>query len=192
VSGTRAEDRLNASGAVPVTFTPSAATDSIAYALAFRALRSPPTTSSTGNFILIRHDVDENGNPLAAGAFDPAHDLDAGGTPTRTYAIYLHGRNGSVQAAFAARAIAPNAIVGTVVRRGDFIMRTGDTGISFNNHLHMHVCSGPDVGTGPPVANSAVGNSIPFVFRDVENIVRGTNGVPFRLNFYTSSTNRTS
>ena len=191
VAGTRIEDRLNASGAVAVTFSPNAATDSIAYALAFRALRSPPTLSNTGNFVLIRHDVDADGNPLAAGVFDPVHDRDAGGTPTRTYAIYLHGRNGSVQAAFATRGIAPNAIVGTVVRRGDFIMRVGDTGISFNNHLHMHVCPGPDVGTGPPVANSNVGNSIPFVYRDVENSVRGTDGVPFKLNFYTSTTERT-
>jgi hypothetical protein len=77
------------------------------------------------------------------------------------------------------------------VRRGDFIMRCGDTGISFHNHLHMGVGPGPDVGNAPPVANANVGNSIPFVFRDVENTVRGTDGVPFKLNFYTSSTQRT-
>jgi murein DD-endopeptidase MepM/ murein hydrolase activator NlpD len=103
----------------------------------------------------------------------------------------LHGRNGSVQAAFGTRGIAPGAIIGTVVRRGDFIMRCGDTGISFHNHLHMGVGAGPDVNNAPPVANANVGNSLPFVFRDVEYAVGGTNGVLSKLNYYTSSTQPT-
>jgi hypothetical protein len=188
VAATRGEELTTTGGAVAATFTPNAATaGSIAYALAFRALRGTATANNGANFVLIRHDRDEAGNLLAAGTFDP-HDVGAGGAGIRTYALYLHGRQGSVQEAFGSRGIPPGAIMGAAVRRGDWIIRCGDTGISFHNHLHMDVGPGPDVGTPPPVALAAVGNSVPFVFRDVENTIRGTDGVPHKLNFYTSTT----
>jgi murein DD-endopeptidase MepM/ murein hydrolase activator NlpD len=50
---------------------------------------------------------------------------------------------------------------GTPVTQGDLIALAGDTGMSFHNHLHMHVL--PDDGTGVPSTVFA----IPFVFRDM-------------------------
>jgi hypothetical protein len=73
-------------------------------------------------------------------------------------------------------------------------MLAGDTGISFHNHLHMHVVAGPAPPAAPPVPGTgAVSNlplqTIPFVFREVTNLF-GTDGVPQALTYYTSDNPR--
>lgn len=136
------------------------------------------TDSDNWNFVLIRHD--EPGDPLAG------HDLDEGGVAVTTYAMYGHGRNGSVRSVFNARGVADADIIGTRVLRGQVIMLAGSTGNSLHNHLHIDVRPGP----APPAAGSppvlARGNlfdrTIPFIFRDVT----GEGGVPHSFNYYTS------
>jgi hypothetical protein len=135
------------------------------------------------NFIAIKHDVDES---LAA-AVPHAHDLGlGGGTPIPTVAVYGHGLPGSVTAAFGDHlpAVPTAAIVGTKVRQGMPIMRAGDTGISFNNHLHLHVV--PDPG-GDYRVYGGWGDTIPFVFSDED---APSNGVLKHFTFYTSGNTR--
>lgn len=157
--------------------------------------------NAQANFVRIRHDQD--GGPIAG------HDRDENGA-TITYASYLHGRQGSVTAAFPGGittvldARANPSLTPTTVARGQVIMGAGDTGKSFHNHLHMEVH--PDNGSDDPNRNV----SLPFVFREVgdrplekavlvlgllahpENIHRVVRlfqnpaGVPTRFNFYTS------
>jgi hypothetical protein len=135
------------------------------------------------NFIAIRHDLDDS---LSAALPDATHDKGPGGTVVTTYAIYGHGRKNSVRELFGDRAVLPGAIIGTQVRRGDRIIRCGDTGISFHNHLHMMVQEGPAAGS--PVDRSTLPDAtLPFVFRDVTHFI-GRDGVCKNLNFYTSST----
>lgn len=143
------------------------------------------TTSDSWNFIAIRHDCDDAGNPLPVP--DATHDQGPGGTPVRTYAIYGHGRKDSVRELFGARGIAETAIIGSKVKRGDRIIRAGDTGISFHNHLHMMVQEGPDVATAPLDRSQYSDPTIPFVFKDVTHLI-GRDGVCKNLNFYKSST----
>jgi hypothetical protein len=135
----------------------------------------------TWNFIAIRHDVDDAGNALAP---NPDHDRGPGGTVVTTYALYGHGRYGSVRAAFNARGVAPDAIIGTAVKRGHLIMKAGSTGVSFHNHVHLDVRKGPAAGS--PIRWSTLGQTIPFVFSDC----REDDGRPRRLNFYSSSNTR--
>lgn len=134
-------------------------------------------TTGPWNFVRVRHDVDDAGNPLGP---NPEHDRDAGGAVVRTYAEYGHGRTNSVTAAMGATPVAGT----TTVRQGDPIMLAGDTGRSFHNHLHMHVR--PDDGTGNPDTN----RTIPFVFADVAHDWRELGlrdpGVPYRFNSYTA------
>ena len=135
------------------------------------------------NFIAIKHDVDES---LAAAA-PHAHDLGlGGGTPIPTVAVYGHGMPGSITAAFGDHlpAVPTAAIVGTKVKQGMPIMRAGDTGISFNNHLHLHVV--PDPG-GDYRAYGGWGDTIPFVFSDED---APSNGVLKHFTFYTSGNTR--
>jgi hypothetical protein len=153
------------------------------------------------NFIAIRHDVDDAGNALA---IDQRFDLGPGGVPVRTIAIYGHGRKNSVTTALNINGLTPPARSGgfaavdssvpaVKVKRGMPIMLAGSTGVSFNNHLHMHVIPdpGPDPGGGALVPTDFVGNgnSMPFVFADVDRFFT-PKGVPMRLNFYSSSTER--
>jgi hypothetical protein len=151
------------------------------------------TTSQQWNFITIRHDRDDNGNLLANS--DPTHDLGPGGAQVWTYAVYGHGRQNSVREAFAQKLgipsanITPAQIIGRTVRRGEPIMLAGDTGISFHNHLHMHVLTGPPPPTVPVSRGMLSAFTIPFVFREVTNFL-GTDGVCTRLNFYTSNNTR--
>ena len=137
------------------------------------------------NFVALRHDVDES---LAAAA-PHAHDLGHGGKPEIvTVAVYGHGMPGSVTEAFSRHSppVPTESIIGTAVKQGMPVMLAGDTGISFNNHLHMHVVP------NPLIANPALdmrryggsGETIPYVFSD-EDVP--SDGVPTRFNFYKSS-----
>lgn len=139
------------------------------------------TDDTTGpwNFIIIRHDVDDDGNPIAP---DPVHDRTVGGTVTRTFAVYGHGRKDGVTNAFALWDTPPASIVGTTVKRGQPIMLAGDTGTSFYNHLHMHVLPGD---SGPTATNPDDAMAIPFVFQDVDG-----DGVCKAMNWYESSNQR--
>lgn len=65
---------------------------------------TPNDTTGAWNHVRIRHDLDANGN---AANPDPAHDRDAGGGVTRTFAEYGHGRQGSVTGVFRARPNSP-------------------------------------------------------------------------------------
>ena len=67
-------------------------------------------------------------------------------------------------------------------------MRSGDTGLSFMNHLHIHVQAGPATAATPPAVRDSdlVDGSIPFVFSDVTHFI-GTDGVPRYADFYESS-----
>jgi hypothetical protein len=135
-----------------------------------------------GNFILIRHDRDDALNPAPA---DSDHDRGPAGRVDFTYALYLHGRQGSVTEFFPG-----GGIVGSRVQRGQRIMRSGSTGISFHNHLHMDVRQQPAgfvYADGNTVNAGQLTAPVPFVFRDVTNIL-GPDGVCTKLNWYVSST----
>jgi hypothetical protein len=134
------------------------------------------------NFIAIQHDADDSG----AHADPGDHDLGYGGAAAGkivTAAIYGHGLPGSISEAFASHspAVPTEAIVGTKVKQGMPIMKAGDTGISFNNHLHMHVIPTP---TGDLRKYGGWGDTIPFVFSDAD---APSDGVLKRFNFYKSS-----
>ncbi len=140
------------------------------------------------NFVLIRHD-----------ALDPAHDRDQGGGTVTTFAEYGHGLNGGVRAAFAARGVAPTAIIGTRVSQGQVVMQAGDTGVSFHNHLHLHVraaTAGTPVPPTPPAATFAPirpttlsAYTLPFVFREARHIL-GADGPLRHLTWYRSENTR--
>ncbi len=158
-------------------------------------------TGGAWNFIRIRHDLDDNGQPLQAPL--AGHDVADGGAPTVTFAEYGHGMFNSVTDVFNRRGIARANIIGSPVVRGQPIMRANCTGVSFYNHLHMQVLpevlprGNPRV-AGSPLsgANPGSDHTIPFVFRDVKGrlelnrFTSGTDGVPSALNYYTSSTER--
>lgn len=112
------------------------------------------STTGAWNFLTIRHDTVDN-----------EHD-DFGNGPVQTYSVYGHlSQNGVTNAPlFGGTTPTPestNPGAGTAVSQGDLIALAGDTGMSFHNHLHMHVL--PDDGTGAPSTVFA----IPFVFRDM-------------------------
>jgi hypothetical protein len=171
------------------------------------------TAADVWNFVLIRHDLDDSGSTAAGSAPVPpvaGFDLDQNPDPTKpapvtqTYAVYGHGRKGSVRATFASRGVAGNAIIGQRIRRGQPIMRCGNTGNSAFNHIHMDVRPGPNPPNPlePVDKTTAVGfrtqlttgRTLPFVFRDVSSRLEinrfksGTDGVPSSLNYYTSGT----
>jgi hypothetical protein len=132
-------------------------------------------TGGAWNYIAIQHDVDDSGAKIGS---DP-QDQGPGGGLIKTVAVYGHGRNGSVSAAFA-RHVPPvptGSILNSQVKQGMPIMDAGCTGISFHNHLHMHVVPAPLGGGG-------TGNTIPFVFSDADT---GGSGNPTHFNFYTSA-----
>lgn len=121
------------------------------------------SNSPAENRITIRHDTVVSG-----------HDRGEEGAAITTFAFYVHGRKGSIREAFAARGIAPASIIGSTVVQGQFIMRAGDTGASFHNHMHMDVSNGMDV--------TLDFFTIPFVFRD--------GGELTTLTWYTSENER--
>ncbi|MEM1159768.1 MAG: M23 family metallopeptidase [Pseudomonadota bacterium] len=107
------------------------------------------------NFLIIKHD-----------GIDPVHDKFDSGPAIQTYSVYGHLARNGVQDADKWGGTPPN--VGDQVRRGELICLAGDTGMSFHNHLHLHVL--PDDGTGNnPVDVTAAGqffSTVPFVFDD--------------------------
>jgi hypothetical protein len=151
------------------------------------------TGSAQWNFVLIRHDVDNDGNPVGP---DAVHDKGPGGTVSVTYGVYGHGRKDSVRRAFAEKlgidfaAISPANIVNkaapVTVKRGEKIMLCGDTGTSFHNHLHMEVRveKGPNTSKVRGMDDNS-DFTIPFVFKEVSRFL-DTDGVCTRFNFYTS------
>ncbi|HHG85659.1 MAG TPA: hypothetical protein ENJ82_13000 [Bacteroidetes bacterium] len=102
---------------------------------------------------------------------DPIHDRDWQEEPVETTAGYLHGAHYSIRHVFAAIGIPKENIIGTPVDQGSLVMLSGDTGMSFYNHLHMHISS--------PGAQT-----IPWVFRDED---APDNGVLNDLTWYESS-----
>ncbi len=138
------------------------------------------THGSNWNYIVIRHDHASETN-----AVRQKHDKDIGNSAFVTYGVYGHGRTNGVREVFAERGISAAGIVSTVVEQGDAIMKAGNTGISFHNHLHFQVKNnGEALGTAAPTGNinpnTLTSNTIPFVFRDVAD-----NGVVKSLTFYT-------
>jgi len=161
-------------------------------------LPQPGTTSRNWNFVMIRHDRDAAVVLIPAGNLPPnanpqnsPHDRDAGGGRVVTYGVYGHGRNGSVRQIFASRLgipvanILPSNIIGQTILKGQPIMLSGDTGVSFHNHLHIQIMVGPATGADVRLDNrtgvlAAVNPyTIPFVFQEVS-------GVPKVLNSYIS------
>jgi hypothetical protein len=130
------------------------------------------------NFVAIRHD-----------AVDATHDVGQGGAAVTTLAVYGHGRFGSVTAAFGRHTppVPTEQIIGTVVQQGMPIMDAGDTGISFHNHLHMHVIVDPGGGYLTFGGSNSPGVTLPFVFSDADV---GGDGVLRRFSFYNSSNTR--
>jgi murein DD-endopeptidase MepM/ murein hydrolase activator NlpD len=132
------------------------------------------------NYIVIRHD--HAGESMVV---RQRHDKYNDGNAFVTYGVYGHGRTNGVREVFAARGIADTAIIGTVVQQGEAVMKAGNTGISFHNHLHFHVKhNGEALGTatpgGPVNPEHLASNTMPFVFRNVAG-----DGVVRSLNFYT-------
>lgn len=121
----------------------------------------PDSNENNPNRIVIRHTT-----------IDPEHD-DFGSGAVQTYSVYLHLATNGVTGAPRFAGVTP--IVGTVVAQGDLIAKAGDTGMSFHNHLHLHIV--PDDGAGNPSGDFA----IPFVFDDVSG-----DGVPKSLTWYRS------
>ncbi|MGE0416236.1 MAG: M23 family metallopeptidase, partial [Acetobacteraceae bacterium] len=119
------------------------------------------SNESTPNKIVIKH-----------ATIDDEHD-NFGSGPVQTYSVYLHLAKDGVTTAPHFSGGGP--IVGASVAQGDLIARAGDTGMSFHNHLHLHIV--PDDGGGNPSGDFA----IPFVFQDVDG-----DGVPKSLTWYKS------
>jgi hypothetical protein len=134
-------------------------------------------STANWNAITILHDVN-----------DAEHDDPFGTGPVTTYAVYGHGAQNGITAAFASRGLPPPVMesaspgAGTRVSQGDVIMLADDTGTSFHSHLHMHVVMDTSGGVVAPGAANGPGNvGIPFVFREV----RGQ-GRPLNLTWYES------
>lgn len=122
---------------------------------------NPDGNTQTANTLTIRHDT-----------IDAEHDV-LGGAPVQTYTVYVHLALNGVRDAPQFGGTTP--AIGTAVTQGQLIALAGDTGMSFHNHLHLHVLA--DDGTGNP------GNrTVPFVFADVD----GKGGVPQSISWHRS------
>jgi hypothetical protein len=139
----------------------------------------------TWNFITIRHDT-ANGD----------HDKDQGGAATVTYATYGHGATNGVRNLWQSLyGKGPGQIIGSRVKQGNPVMQAGSTGVSFHNHLHLHIQGGPAV----PATPEAIGSTqlvapgaltqytLPFVFGEVSG-----DGVLQHLTWYKSNNPRST
>ncbi|MCG8671782.1 MAG: M23 family metallopeptidase [Pseudomonadales bacterium] len=141
------------------------------------------TTSGDGgwNYIIIRHDQAEDASVREN------HDTYHDNNTYITYAIYGHGRQNGVTEAFHERGEMGDPLH-KVVAQGDVIMKAGNTGVSFHNHLHMQIKTRFEAHAGAVAGNTLDINSVdftsdtmPFVFADVDG-----DGVVSSLAFYTS------
>ena len=139
------------------------------------------THDSGWNYIIIRHDQVEDTSVREN------HDTYHDNNTYVTYAIYGHGRKNGVTEAFNERGEAGDPIH-KVVQQGDVIMKAGNTGESFHNHLHLHIKTRFEAHAGAPAGNTININSgnftsdtMPFVFADVAD-----DGVVKSLACYTS------
>ena len=138
-------------------------------------------TDGGWNYIIIRHDQAEDTSVREH------HDRFHDGNVYITYAIYGHGRQNGVTEAFNEAGV-PGDPIHKVVAQGDPIMKAGNTGVSFHNHLHMQIKTRKEAHAGAAPGGSINLNStdfedstIPFVFADVPG-----DGVVKSLAFYTS------
>lgn len=171
---------------IPDNINPSTAQEATARTASNGVMGASWRNDNPGwNFIAIRHD-----------ARIDAQDRDQGGTAVTTYAIYGHGATEGVRALWQSLyGKTPQQIIGTRVRRGNPIMRAGSTGVSFHNHLHLHVLRGP----APPATPEPLGATqlvtdgdlsdytLPFVFADAPG-----DGVLKNLRWYRSANTRTT
>lgn len=134
------------------------------------------------NFIVVRHDTRVD-----------AHDQDQGPAATTTYAEYGHGKTGGIRQIFQEKyGKGPTQIVGTRVKQGNPIMLAGCVGVSFHNHLHLHVRGGPAKPASAADAAKRVSQgaltsyTLPFVFADAPG-----DGVLQHLTWYKSENTRT-
>jgi hypothetical protein len=150
------------------------------------------TSKSKWNFIVIRHDNDPDDPKI-----DPAaHDKDEGGAKVTTYCVYGRGSKGSIK-----KALGGEKIIGRLVKQGDVIMKAGNTGDGWFNHLHIDVRPGPDAPASttdktPVLLSQLKKRTIPFVFKDAKHKAPlefniklerpKDDGVPRSLNWYES------
>jgi len=148
--------------------------------------RSGDPFYASWNYIIIRHDTQNS-----------IHDKDVGGATVTTYAVYGHGKQGSVRAAFngLSTAVTATSIIGSTVQQGQPIMHAGDVGVSFHNHLHMHVLGHVTGGTNPTPAAPPIWPSqlspytLPFVFQEGRHVI-GRDGPLRYLTWYKSDNAR--
>lgn len=140
------------------------------------------THDSGWNYIIVRHDQPEDTSVREH------HDTYHDGNTYITYAIYGHGRKNGVTEAFHERGEMGDPLH-KVVQQGDVIMKAGNTGNSFHNHLHLHIKTRFEAHAGAPAGNTinintsnfAGSDTMPFVFADVSG-----DGVVKSLTFYTA------
>ncbi len=174
---------------IPDDINPSTAEEATALAASNTVMGTSWRGDSPGwNFVTVRHDS------AVAG-----HDRDQGGAAVTTYATYGHGATDGVRSLWLSLySKAPDQIIGSRVQRGNPLMQAGCTGVSFHNHLHLHVRSGPAApavtpgppvtGTNPLVGPSALNNyTLPFVFGDAPG-----DGVLKNLSWYASDNPRST
>jgi hypothetical protein len=168
-------DNVNPDGAT--ASTARTASDGVMGGAGWRA------DNPTWNFITIRHDT-----------ANADHDKDQGGTATTTYATYGHGATGGVRNLWQTLyGKGPGQIIGRRVTRGNPVMLAGSTGVSFHNHLHLHVQGGPAAPGAPEplgfnqlVAPAALTQyTLPFVFGEASG-----DGVLKNLTWYKSDNPR--
>ncbi|MCG8313356.1 MAG: M23 family metallopeptidase [Pseudomonadales bacterium] len=147
----------------------------------FRESIANDTHNNGWNYIIIRHDATESTEVREA------HDTYHDNNTYITYAIYGHGRQNGVTEAFQERGVMDGPLHQTVAQ-GDAIMKAGNTGESFHNHLHMEIKTRMEPHAGAVDGDEVhitTGNfssdTMPFVFADVDG-----DGVVKSLTFYTS------
>lgn len=134
--------------------------------------RIPNNNTDDWNVIVIKHDDNSDGP-----APNPDHDRNHTGT-VMTRAEYGHGAHFGIRHAFALRGIPKAFINGARVKQGHLIMLAGDTGRSAYNHLHVHVKTAPAI--------SPFYITIPYVFKEVDHLILGRDGVAKAFDYYES------